>query len=270
MNTPPAAGKPFMDIGVNGLLAAGLESVVTLTSGPEGTVIFVDGKPLQNFPGVRLLGEKETLDGHRLYLGNAPDLNCPWAGDVLGVALQGRALSAGEVAERHGLWVSGGGGCASEPAPVACWRLERPEGEILADLSGSGNMLAMPGQLVFEKHFLKLPDGHRLSVSDIVLNVLGFVPFGFLIGLRLRVTGRLSTSRRLSLTAAAGFAASLVIEAAQTWLPGRDSSLLDLVTNTAGMAIGGAMAGLISWKRTTVLIERIRLKRPAVFRRSIF
>jgi VanZ family protein len=148
--------------------------------------------------------------------------------------------------------------------------LERPEGEILADLSGSGNTLAMPGQLVFEKHFLKLPDGHRLSVSDIVLNVLGFVPFGFLIGLRLRVTGRLSTSRRLSLTAAAGFAASLVIEAAQTWLPGRDSSLLDLVTNTVGMAIGGAMAGLISWKRTTVLIERIRLKRPAVFRRSIF
>jgi hypothetical protein len=45
-NTPPAGGKPFREIGVSGVLVAGLESIVTLTSGPDRTVILVDGQPL--------------------------------------------------------------------------------------------------------------------------------------------------------------------------------------------------------------------------------
>ncbi|NTV84832.1 MAG: VanZ family protein [Bacteroidales bacterium] len=40
----------------------------------------------------------------------------------------------------------------------------------------------------------------------------------------------------------AGFAVSLSIELTQVWLPGRDSSLLDLTANTVGSTIGAAMA----------------------------
>ena len=60
--------------------------------------------------------------------------------------------------------------------------------------------------------------------------------------LRLLMRGKPSPRSCLFLAIAVGFAVSLAIELTQVWLPGRDSSLLDLTTNTMGSAIGGAMA----------------------------
>ena len=80
--------------------------------------------------------------------------------------------------------------------------------------------------------------GYDINVQDVVINVLGFVPFGFL-GVFWMVT-----SRRVSLVAAAfttlliAFTMSLGIEVAQAYLPTRNSSLLDLITNVAGTIFG--------------------------------
>jgi len=76
----------------------------------------------------------------------------------------------------------------------------------------------------------------------VTLNLLGFVPFGFMVCLRLLSMGWFSPRGCLFLAIAGGVAVSLAIELTQVWLPGRDSSLLDLMTNTMGSAIGGAMA----------------------------
>ena len=73
-----------------------------------------------------------------------------------------------------------------------------------------------------------------LSVRDIVLNVALFVPLGWCLA-RLRIS--------MSRVVMVGAALSLAIEILQ-WLviPGRDASLLDIITNTMGAAIGGWMA----------------------------
>lgn len=75
-NTPPVGGKPYREIGVGEVLAAGRRSAVTIVSGLHGTDIY-NGQLVKNSPGVRLLEENETLEGHKVYLGNSPDLGCP-------------------------------------------------------------------------------------------------------------------------------------------------------------------------------------------------
>jgi hypothetical protein len=49
----------------------------------------------------------------------------------------------------------------------------------------------MPRDLVFEKPFLA-GRSPALPLSDLALNLLGFVPFGFLVSLRIAAAGRLS------------------------------------------------------------------------------
>jgi len=51
----------------------------------------------------------------------------------------------------------------------------------------------------------------------------------------------------LLLAVVVGFGLSLAIELTQVWLPGRDSSLSDLIANTVGTAIGGVL-GIKGWR----------------------
>jgi hypothetical protein len=247
-NPPPAAGKAYREIGVRAVLAAGRPVSVTVASDAAGTDIYLYGKLVNRFPGFRLLLENDTLAGHRVYLGNAPDLNCPWDGDVFAFALYPRAMSPDEVASRHDLRDGDYPQCGGEQGgAVACYRFERVDGESIADFSGSGNTLRLPPRLVFEKRFLGLPAAQGFFSSDLALNVAGFVPFGLLVCLRLLLTR--SSSRWVCIIGASamGFAVSLAIEVPQVWLPGRDSSLLDLVANTAGTGLG-SLAAFHAWR----------------------
>jgi hypothetical protein len=242
-NTPPAKGKPYREIGAGGVLTAGRKSVVVIASGPHGTDIYLDGQPVKSYPEVRLLRENETLEGHRVYLGNSPDLSCPWTGSVMSFALFGRAWTSTEVTEGRAPGASDPLPCSSgRVAVVACYRFDDVAGEFIVDLSGSANDLWKPVRLVFDKRPLGLPGVPSFPGSDVPVNLLGFVPFGFLVCLRLLTAGKPSPRGCLFLAVALGFAVSLAIELTQVWLPGRDSSLLDLTMNTVGSAIGGAMA----------------------------
>jgi VanZ family protein len=241
-NTPPNLDRPYCRIGVGGLLQAGRTSFVSITSGERGIDIYVDGQLLEQYPGFRLLKENEALDGHRLYFGNAPDLTCPWSGDIYAFALYDRVMSPSDVAAGWERWQGGRTLlCAGEGA-VACYRLDRRHREEVADLSGSDNTLHVTNYLVFDKQVLRTPRSKDFFHQDTIINLLGFVPFGFMVCLRLLSMGKFSPRGCLFFAATLGFAVSLAIELTQVWLPGRDSSLLDLTTNTMGSAIGGAMA----------------------------
>jgi glycopeptide antibiotics resistance protein len=71
--------------------------------------------------------------------------------------------------------------------------------------------------------------------SDVVLNVLGFVPFGALFPL-------LRPGRRTVVRAAlAALTVSTVMEVGQLVVVTRDPSVLDLALNTLGGALGGVL-----------------------------
>lgn len=81
----------------------------------------------------------------------------------------------------------------------------------------------------------------RVALVDIIINILGFIPTGFLLFLLIQ-----RRVRRLALMVVwpvlLGFCISLFIEYAQSWLPMRDSSSLDLLLNVMGALIGALLA----------------------------
>lgn len=76
--------------------------------------------------------------------------------------------------------------------------------------------------------------------SDVVLNILAYMPFGLL--LALVWMGRVPRWVAAVLSVAAGMLLSVSIEFAQAFLPTRISSAVDVLTNSIGMLAGAALA----------------------------
>lgn len=101
--------------------------------------------------------------------------------------------------------------------------------------------------------YLSAPWPERVTRFDIVVNVLGYLPFGLFAVLALYPRPRGAAA--IAIAVGAAIVLSGAIEALQTFLPRRVSSKVDLVTNVAG-ALAGAALG--AW-RARSLIDRGRL-----------
>jgi hypothetical protein len=131
---------------------------------------------------------------------------------------------------------------AAREGLIAAFALDQNHSTSIPDLSGSRNTLAVPERVTLRNSILVWPDwGIQKDSSpagDIAVNLLGFVPFGFLLAFwREHVNG----SRRWRVYALAiliGALISLGIEVTQAFIPARDSSMVDFVCNTGGTAIG--------------------------------
>jgi len=84
-------------------------------------------------------------------------------------------------------------------------------------------------------------DGKRVSLTDIVGNIILFMPFGFLMYMFLYDR---KTRAKLFLSIAAGALLSLSIETAQLFIISRDTAIHDLINNTLGTAIGAFAAAI--------------------------
>ena len=80
----------------------------------------------------------------------------------------------------------------------------------------------------------------QLLRFDVMVNILGYAPFGFLCVAALQP--RLRGVAALGASVAAAFALSLTLEALQSYLPTRNASNLDLLCNVVGAALGAALA----------------------------
>ncbi len=77
---------------------------------------------------------------------------------------------------------------------------------------------------------------HRVYFGDVFVNVVVFIPLGFC---AVRATSPLLSSKRSVLLALAlGFLLSLLVEVLQAFLPPRDPSLFDLMSNLLGTFVG--------------------------------
>jgi len=100
----------------------------------------------------------------------------------------------------------------------------------------------------------------RFTRFDVAINVMAYMPFGFflaLIGSRRRASARFATT--------VGIAAllSFAMETGQMYLPTRDASWGDIVSNSAGAALGSLAA--LAFDRAPGLRNGIRRWRDRVF-----
>jgi len=174
----------------------------------------------------------------RLLLGSQGGGWPRWAGTIEAVAIHARPCDAGALAAR----------ATASPAELGS----------LLEASGARFACVFPGEVgkdcrpawIRPEHVTRLeapllgmqwPPGRIRGwvLKDGLLNVLFFVPVGLLVAWRRGWRG-------VGLALGVGLLLSLGIEIAQAYIPGRDSSLLDVAANSLGAAIGGLLS---AWRR---------------------
>jgi hypothetical protein len=213
--------------------------LVTITSGNAGSAVYVDGAFVKRAESYAI--SNQDLTG-RLVVGNAASTNYHWSGQLKGIAVYDRELSAPEVSESFLDWTKSRqlDSVTSEDL-VARYLFDEGDGNVVHNRADPAtDLLILERFFVLNEQFLERPwDEFRPTWGyweDIAVNIVGFVPLGF------SFYAYFSQLRRIehpvALTIALGFAVSLTIEVLQAFLPTRASGMTDLFTNTLGTATG--------------------------------
>ena len=88
--------------------------------------------------------------------------------------------------------------------------------------------------------FLGAPWPRYITAFDVAANFFGYLPYGLLCALAL--VRRLSPLAAVVIAIASGALLSLLLESAQSFLPARIPSTVDVLANVAGAAAGGLLA----------------------------
>ena len=230
---------------VNGAFRRGKPVFASIVLAPRHTTVYIDGVFSRDFS----IGDSWNNLTGRLVIANSPSSNDSWSGKIKGMAIYNRQLTEGEVLEHYESWTK-----TSRPdythdqAPLALYRFNEHAGDTAHNTFNPGIDLKIPTRY-FVLHSACLESiwrSYHPSWSyweDVTLNVVGFIPFGFF------ATAYFSSVRQLrgaaAITVVLGFLISLAIEVLQAFLPTRDSSMSDLITNTLGTAGGAVLYPLL-------------------------
>lgn len=215
---------------------------VTVTTGEEGTEVYLDGRFVSRKKDLTLKipnGRKT-----RLIIGNSVYGKDSWQGDVYGLAFYGYALTAREIKRHFNRWFQGKNfSFAKKDKPLTLYFFDEKGGVRAIDHAGGNHHLEIPPRMqIFKKKILSPAwSGFKLNRSnneDNIINLLGFIPFGFILAATLMKLGGTFEKRYFLITVSFCFTVSLIIEIVQAWLPSRSSSMLDLIFNTLGALIG--------------------------------
>ena len=224
------------------------ERFLTITSGPGGTAVFLDGEPVRRRSDLHLhipRGNGST----RLVLGNSIYGRHPWAGEIYGLAYFDRQLTGQAIKTHYRQWTAERTfAFARTETPLGLYLFDEGRGARVVDHAPGGNDLHLPHRMaILTKEFLAAPlSGEEFNLSlfqDMVINITGFIPMGFLLSALLGHWQQPFRKRLLFVMLACG-TISLTIELAQAWIPSRSSQMLDLILNTLGGGIGVAGHGL--------------------------
>lgn len=237
--------RGFREVGANGALEKGRPRCITITGSAGGTDFYLDGKVSAQFPN--FVVSPDALTG-RLIVGNAANGKHAWAGRLFGLAVYRRQLAAEEVARHHELWVQGRARqLAGESGLSALYLFDEGSGQWAEDHSSHRHQLLIPVTYSApHKEYLILPwpgtAAQEINYRDILVNILGFAPFGFCWYLHRRSASMGWRFATVLCVVFVGAVISLGLETVQVWLVNRVSSLTDVVCNTAGTLLGVLLA----------------------------
>ena len=232
------------------VLKVGRKVEIVFTSNHTGTSLFLAGKLVKEDKNLRLwipsIGEKI-----RLVLGNSVYGKHNWEGKMFSLAFYGKAPSE-KVENQHLEQKSEGVDLTEkgEKGLLLRYTFDDKDGTVIRDRSGHGQDLIIPQRfVVLKKAFLAWPRNNfplkRWFITDVTLNVIGFIPLGgvlFLWGLLSKPKSKINAGL---IVLAICFFLSFSIEIAQAWLPNRTSSILDVALNTLGSLAGILLVSII-------------------------
>ncbi len=221
--------------------------LVTISSGGGGTAIYTDGALANMSSHFRIASGDLT---GQLIIGNSPVKPDSWSGELKGIAIYHRELTATEVAQHYEDWTKKERSDSSKSdGAVALYLFNEGHGRLVHNQIDPATDLLVPEHFfVLHQQFLQTPwDEFRPGWSywrNVGVNIVGFVPLGFVLYAYFSSVRR--TKQAVVVTIALGFAVSLTIEVLQAFLPTRDSGMTDLITNTSGTALGAILCARIA------------------------
>lgn len=216
-------------------------SFIVISSGTEGTSVYLNGA-LQEKSSTFKVTAKDFSG--RLILGSSAVTFDTWRGKLLGIAIFGREVSAAQVSEHYQAWLNGRPEVIKDDQPAALYVFEEKAGNIVKNQTSDGPDLIIPESFCIPyKPLLKAPwkefSFNLAFLRDVLINIAGFVPFGFFFCMYL--SSGSASKKKVVATILLGTLFSLTIEILQFYIPIRDSGTTDIFTNTLGTAIGALL-----------------------------
>ena len=236
------AASRYREIGVRGAFSKGKEPFVAITSGDDGTVVYLDGSPAKILPRYFLLppdmAERETL-----LIGNSANGKSGMKGIISGLAIYDRVLSASQIGRSFDSWEREGKPILGKDEGLAALYLfDEGSGNITRNHMKPGRNLMIPAVFRPLKRIILDIDLKRVGLNrgfleDAVINIAGFIGFGFIQGMVFFSFPQIRRSVAFFLTLLSGSVVSMMIELTQVYLPTRDSDFIDWVCNTLGTLV---------------------------------
>jgi VanZ family protein len=185
---------------------------------------------------------------HKLVIGNEATGDRPWLGRIFYAAIYNRALNSKEINNKyetrlHKENCSNIKASSGSPKPVVCYLFNEKKGVQIAN-SGEKSLhlnLYIPNKLPRNETILNLSPIKTLKgtihIRDIILNIFGFMPLGFLLHRLLNFNFQLYF-KTISIVLIIGLTLSFGFEFLQHFLPTRISSIVDVFTNMIGLTFG--------------------------------
>jgi hypothetical protein len=214
------------------------QMIVTITASPQRTMVYLNGVVVGASARFGLSGQDWT---GRLVVGNRPLVDNGWQGQLRGLAVYNRELTAAEVSQHYADWTTNQGAKIKKEGAAALYLCNEGYGAVIHNQLDPANDLHIPDRyFVLDAPLLELPwDEFEFSWSyckDILINIAGFIPLGFFFCAYFSLEPPLD--RTVLATIVLGAVVSCVIEALQAFLPTRNSGITDIVTNTLGTSLG--------------------------------
>ena len=235
--------KKTKKIAVRGSLNSKKNRFLTVTSGEDGTKVYLDGQLEKKEKDLVLEIPHERVENW-LVVGNSVYGRHSWTGDIYGLALYDRTLTEKDVASHFKRWSKERDfSFAQEHAPRVLYMFDERGGEKAFNQAGENNHLEIPSKMqILQKEILITP-WHKFELNqsflqDFAINIIGFIPFGFFLYALLQNLGGSRERHSFLITVLLCLVLSLFIEIVQVWMPSRSSQMLDVILNMLGGYLG--------------------------------
>ena len=254
--TPGKKGVTYSWRWLGNFFFNGQRRLLTVTSDKNNTSVYFDGRKVKNFRNYSLMLSKKQTSPSRIVIGNDPSGRQPWKGKIHGLAIYDRVLDPERVIEHFEKWRNGSAlSLAREKDIFVYYPMDEKSGQKIHNKVSNHHHLLIPLRFkILKKSYLKLSRNAfnftASSLRDMRINIIGFIPLGFLLLVTIYSTP--PSWPPIFLAFLGGTMISLMVEILQAFLPTRTSSLTDLIFNTFGTALGLILAVIF-----------IKLKNPA-------
>ena len=161
--------------------------MVTTTSGPNGTQVFVNGSLLASREDLVLTIPQDSGDGTKLVIGNSVSGRQSWAGEIYGLALYDYIISKRGAAEHYRRWAGENSFTyAGSAKPILLYLFDEFSGRTVYEHAARASHMIVPERFpVLKRQLLisQIGDFDNLwnLIVDMCINTIGFIPFGFVL-----------------------------------------------------------------------------------------